>query len=295
MSLAEEITKNKPSPVASLTGVFVEMVGGLARVNLQGATVDIRCDGWYQPIPGAPVRVQTVDSVMRVVGPAQALPARGEVLASLDGGVRGRVLVDGREYVLPVMAPYIPVVGDDAVINWPSGHILGEEASALEAPPPPVNTAPPSKFDGLLMYPTGSGKYDSNTVQWWGNSEPWASNNNRGIWVYGGRNGMLAGANVTKTEIFLPLLQSAGSCSIGLHGYSGIPSGFPTITDSVALPNRNGWVELPGWWGNHLRDNTDAGIGVFAPTGGNNRWRGAAQNDPGRDALSGVLRFAGER
>ena len=140
------------------------------------------------------------------------------------------------------------------------------------------------------MYPTGSGKWDTTYNNWWGGSEVWASNNNRGIWVYGGRNSMLTGANVQTVEVFLPRITEVGSASIGLHGYSGIPGGFPTITDGVSLVPRDGWVRLPDWWGNHLRDNPNSGVGVFSPSGGYNKWRGV-----GQDALSGVLRFTGTR
>lgn len=283
--------------VSSVVGEFVGMLGGLARVNVQGSLVEVRCDGWTPPIAGMPVRVESLNGLMRVVGPSRTLSPRGVVTESLDGGVRAAVTVDGVPYVLPVVAPYAPVPTDVVVVNWFSGHVIGEEASApvVEEPPsaPSESTRP---FADFLVYPTGSGKYDSNTVQWWGGPEVWASNNNAGIWVYGGRLSTLAGANVTGLEIFLPLIQTVGNVSVGLHSYSGIPGGAPVLTDLVSLPARSGWVgntdafRFPSWWGNHLRDNPNAGIGVSAPGGGYTRWRGV-----GQDSLSGVLRFSGTR
>lgn len=277
------------SKVSSGTGVFVGMVGLLAQVNYQGSTVTIRCDGWNPPIVGMPVRVESVDGVLRVAGPARTLPARGEVLESLAGDTKARVVAGGIEYVLPVMAPYIPIPTDVVIINWGSeGHVLGEEASSPDVPDaPPTGGGGGGPFTNLLIYPTGSGKFDTAWGNWWGGAEVWASNNNKGIWVYGGRFAALAGAQIGTAEIYLPLITQAGSCSIGVHGYPGIPGGNPTITDTVPLNPRGGWVPIP--WGNHLRDNPDAGIGVTSGAG-LNKWRGH-----GQDALSGVIRFSGTR
>lgn len=293
MSAFDEVNRKLAavSRVSSAVGDFVGMSGGLARVNVQGSTVEVRCDGWTPPIPGMPVRLESVDGVMRVTGPSRTLSPRGTVTESIGGGVRGAVDVDGVSYTLPVVAPYSPVVSDVVVINWFSGHILGEEASAPEVVAPEPEPAPTNQFfEGLLVYPTGSGKYDSNTVQWWGGPELWASNNNNSLWVYSGRFGVLAGANLSSVEIFLPLISTVGNVSIGLHSYPAIPGGAPTLTNLTPIANRSGWIALPPDWGNHLRDNPNAGIGVSAPGGGYTKWRGV-----GQDSLSGVIRFAGTR
>lgn len=278
--------------VSATVGIFVAMVGGLARVNVQGATVDIRCDGWTPPIPGMPVRVETLDSRMRVSGPSQTLSPRGEVLESLEGGSRARVDVDGEQHILPVMAPYAPLPTDQVIINWQSGHVLGEEAAPPQVEQPPAATNPGSAFQNLIVQPTASGKYDSNWNNWWAPPEVWASNNNRGIWVYGGRFGALAGANILRTEFHFPTpIRAVGAAFIGLHGYSAIPGGAPTIVSTIPLPVRSGWIEVPTWWGNYLRDNPNSGIGVTSGSG-DNRWPGVGQAGGNQ---SGWMRFAGTR
>lgn len=291
MTLSDVISRKfaQASRVSASVGVFLSMVDGLARVNLQGATVDIRCDGWSPPIPGMPVRVEAVDGIMRVVGPSQALPARAEVTASVDGGTRAAVNIEGVDYVLPVLAPYSPLVTDIVVINWMSGHVLGEEAAAPSTVDPGSIGGGSSSFSDFVIQPTSSGKYDTEWNNWWSPPEVWASDNNKGIWAYGGRFTALTGANVAKTEIFLPLITQSGAAYIGLHGYPAIPGGAPTITSLTALPVRSGWVELPSTWGNYLRDNPDAGIGVTSGAG-LNKWRGV-----GQDGQSGWIRFAGTR
>lgn len=297
MTTAEVVARRLAavSRVSSVTGVFVAMVDGLARVNVQGATVDLRCDGWNPPIPGAPVRVETLNGIMRVVGPAQTLSPRGVVTASLDAGVRAEVLVDGELYVLPVMAPYSPVVTDPVIINWQSGHVSGEEAAAPDVGDPGTTPSQGVGFKDLLIQATASGRYDDDAMNWWGGAEVWASNNNDGIWAYGGRHTALAGADISKVEIYLPLIEQAGSCSIGLHPHPSIPGGAPSIGFLLPLPlgGRGGWVQLDTSWGNYLRDNPNAGIGVLSPTGGFTRWRGVGQANTGPG--SGALRFTGTR
>lgn len=290
----EEVVSRKfadASRVSTSVGEFVGMVGSLARVNMQGSTVDIRCDGWTPPIPGMPVRVETVNSAMRVVGPSQTLPARGKVIAALEGGARARIAVGGDEWELPVMAPYTPLPSDVVILNWQSGHVLGEEAAAPSVPDPGTNPGGGGgAFTNLVIQPTASGKYDTNWNNWWGLPEVQASNNNKGIWVYSGRFSALSGANITRVEMFLPTpIVAVGAAFVGLHAYSSIPGGEPSITSTVALPARSGWVTLPASWGNHLRDNPSHGIGVTSGAG-NNRWPGV-----GQASQSGWVRFAGTR
>jgi hypothetical protein len=296
VTYADEVSRqlSKIPQLQSSVGVFVNMVGGLARVNVRGATVDIRCDGWYPPIPGMPVRVETLNGGMRVSGPSQTLPARAEVIATTTG-THATIVVDGVEYTLPVLAPYSPLVSDVVVINWMSGHILGEEAAAPDEPEPDVITGGDGgAFSDLLIQPTTSGKYDTSYNNWWSPPEVWASNNNKGIWVYGGRFGTLAGADVSRTEFYFPPpFKAVGAAYIGLHNYSSIPGGEPTITDLVSVPaeRRAGWFECPTWWGNYLRDSPGAGIGVTSGAG-DNRWPGVGQAGGGQ---SGWLRFSGTR
>ena len=296
MTLTDVLARRLQSTprVSTQVGTFVGWVSGLARVNLQGSTVDVRCDGWYRPIPGTPVRVDIVDGVMRVVGPSQALSPRGTVVESIGAGTRARVTVEGSQYVLPVMSGYSPAPGEEVVINWQSGHVLGEEASAPEPDDPGTVGGDKEDFDNLLIQPTASGKYDDDWNNWWAPPEVWASNNNDGIWVYSNRFQSLKGADFTRVEFCFPRpIAAVGACYIGLHAYSSIPGGAPTITNLVAVPadRRSGWFRCPTWWGNHLRDNPSHGIGVTSGAG-NNRWPGVGQSG---GSQSGWMRFAGKR
>lgn len=278
--------------VQSVTGVFVGIVDGLARVNLQGSTVDVKCDGWYPPVPGMPVRVDTVNGVMRVVGPAKPQGGRGVVSASLSGGTRARITVDGAVFELPVMAPYSPVVSDTVVVNWTSGHILGEEAAApTPDPPPATGGGGGGAFSGLLVQSQDSGRWSTSSVNWFGNSDVWTGTTTQGAWFYSGGFSVLAGANVTGVEIYLPLIKEQNNLSFGLHPHASRPGGSPGIdTLSAHTGARSGWVGLPSVWGNILRDNPSWGVGVISPGGGNNQWVGR-----GSDPMSGALRFAGTR
>lgn len=276
------------SRTRSLTAVFVGMVGPLARVNVQGSTVDVRCDGWNPPIPGMPVRVDVTNGQMRVTGPALTLPARAEVLEDIDSGTKARITDGVSEWVLPVMAPYVPVPTDVVVVNWQSGHVLGEEAAAPVQEKPSETPPESAPFDNLLIQAAQSGKYDLDWGNWWGGSEVWASNNNHGAWFYAGRFGALAGAQIGSMEIYLPLISAVGSCAIGLHTDSAFPGGPPNILGPIPLDQRGGWVSLPAEWGATLRDNPSWGVGVLAPTGGLTKWVGV----PG---MSGALRFSGSR
>lgn len=299
MSLGNQISRKLADvpQISSLVGIFVEMAGSLARINLQGSTVDIRCDGWNPPLPGMPVRVEVIGSRMRVVGPTRPQPAIGTVVESIDGGVRAVVEVDGEQYTLPVMAPYSPLATDEVVIHWPSGYVLGEKAAP--PPPPPVEPPtpippPPVVFKDLVIQPTASGKYDLSYNNWWSPPEVWASNNNKGIWTYGGRFRALAGASGLRAEFFFPTpFRAVGAAYIGLHPHPQIPGGAPSISELFYLQpgDRNGWYVLPSGWAEALRDNPDWGIGVTSGAG-DNRWPGVGQAG---GSQSGWLRFSGTR
>lgn len=276
--------------VQSVTGVFIGMVGTLARINVQGSTVDVRCDGWNPPIPGMPVRVEILNGIMRVKGPSETLVPRGTVLASLGGGVEALVEAGGVEYTLPVMAPYVPIPSDVVVIHWSSGHILGEEAAAPVTEAPATVPGGGSGFNNLLIQARSSGKYDTSVPGWWGNGDIRASNNNVGAWFYHGAFSGLAGANISRVEVYLPTpWKAVGVLNFGLHGHPTRPGGNPGIGSTVARAQRSGWLDLPDTWGNLLRDNPNWGIGVTSGAG-DNQWPGVPQ-----DGMSGALRFTGIR
>lgn len=273
--------------VRSETAVFVRMDAGLAVINIGESTISLPCQGWNPPLAGMTVQVEWRNGRGIVTGPAATLSPVGVITGT--GTPRATVEVDGVEYLLYMRAGYTPVLGHTVTVNWASGTIEGQ-VTGVDTPTPPVEPGAPTAqtFSDLGVRAWKSGRYQS---AWWG-TDPWASNSNDGIWVYGSRiRDALKGANVTRIFVYLPLLEQAGNCSIGLHGHADIPGGAPSIGSLIALPigARSGWVELPAAWGNHLRDN-DGGIGVTAPGGGLNRWAGVPMQP-----LSGALSFSGTR
>lgn len=276
--------------VQSVTGIFLGMVNGLARLNLQGSVVDVKCDGWAPPVPGMAVRVESLNGIMRVKGPAGPRSAVGEVVEALDGDTRARVDVDGEEWVLPVMAPYVPLATDQVVIDWMAGFVIGEQAAAREQATPPPNPGTVKGFQGLLVQATDSGRWSTSYGNWFGNSDVWTGTTTQGAWFYGGGFSVLAGANVATVEMYLPLITQQNNLQFGLHGHAS-KGGSPGIGSLWTYNGpRSGWITLPNTWGNLLRDNPSWGIGVVSPGGGLNQWRGR-----GSDAMSGALRFSGTR
>lgn len=279
--------------VTAKVGTFIEMDGPLAVVTVGSSVLRLPLEGWYPPIPGEPVRIQSVDGNMRVTGPNRALNPRGEISATAPvDPLKAVVTVDGVDYEMSWAGSYTPMTGDVVVINWNVPIILGEESTAPTPTVPDTPTLPSSSFDNLLVQATSSGGYFGGTLR---RDDPWASPSNDGAWFYSGGLSALAGANITRVEIYLPLFYDAnyGSgdlCQVGRHGNQDRPGTTPSLSALTTLSPESGWVGLPADWGNHFRDNPSNGVGVIVPSSGFFRWRGVPS-----DGMSGALRFAGTR
>lgn len=267
--------------------IFVRMEGRFAVVNIGTSTVTIPCTGVYPPRAGVPVRVDWVNGSPAVTGlvtprsPFGTITAAGTPLAS--------VLVDGGTYELYVLQPYTPTVGDSVAVDWDRYLILGK-VSGVDTPEVPGESGGGSKPFTVEVRASNSSRYQPGSG-FWGN-DPWASNSNDGIWVYGNRvKDAVGSGTVTSVDIYLPLLGEVGNASIGVHPYGSIPGGAPSITSLNAMPlgQRSGWRRLPSSFGPYLAAG-NRGIGVDAPGGGYTRWRGTAS-----DSLSGALRINGTR
>lgn len=270
----------------SEVAVFVRMDGRLAVINIGTATVAVPCVGFYPPVPGMPVRVDWINGSAAVTGPVVPLNPLGVITAT--GNPRATVEVDGVSYTLPVMASYTAEVGDDVAINWNMGVITGKLA-AVDTPESPNETPDAPKPFELVVRAQASARYQGSSR--WGNSDPWASDNNRGLWVYDNAvRDALAGALIASADIYLPLVQEVGNCSIGVHEYGQLPGFFPTITEGTNLPlgSRGGWQRLPQGWAEFFALG-QRGVGVYS-SGGYNIWRGVSS-----DPLSGALRIRGSR
>lgn len=289
MTNADAVQKQlqKVTSARSESAVFVRMDGRLAVVNIGTATVTVPCVGFYPPLPGMPVRVDWVNGSPAVTGPVAPLNPIGIITAT--GTPRATVEVDGVPYTLPVMDSYAAVVGDEVAINWNIGVIQGKLA-AVDVPEPPGDSGggPSGSYD-IVVRAAGSGRYQGG---WWGDSDPWASNNNVGAWVYGDRvRAAIAGTNLTGIWVYLPLIEEVGNCAIGVHDLAAIggpgPSLVPGSLITLPLGQRNGWLALTPALGDYLSVG-GRGVGVLAPGGGYTRWRGVQA-----DGLSGALRLAG--
>ncbi|GAA1147856.1 hypothetical protein GCM10009651_35740 [Microbacterium natoriense] len=278
---ASQVTSSR-----SEAGVFVRMDGRFAVVNIGTSTVTIPCVGFYPPVVGMSVRVDWVNGSPAVTGPVKPLSPLGKITAT--GTPLATVTVDGVAYLLYYRFGYTPTVGDDVEVNWATGIIQGKVTGVSTPTSPGENPGGAAPFE-VVIRAANSGRYQSS---WWGN-DPWASNNNTGIWVYGNLvpEGVGASATLSTIDIYLPLVQQVGNCSVGVHAYPAIPGGAPSVTSltPLALGGRAGWVRLPIGFGTYLQAG-GRGIGVTAPGGGYNIWRGTAA-----DSLSGALRITGTR
>lgn len=270
----------------SETGVFVRMAGRFAVVNVGRATVPMPCIGFYPPVVGMSVRVDWVNGSPAVTGPVRPLNPLGVITAT--GTPRATVTVDEVTYTLFYRDGYVPTVGDQVEINWATGVIQGK-VTGVESPNAPVESGGGSTAFSVTVRAADSGRYQNS---WWGKG-PWASKNNDGIWTYGNRvRDAVAGGDVSRLDIYLPLISELGNASIGTHPHSSIPAGAPSISSLTPLPlgGRSGWVRLPKSFGDYLAAG-GRGIGVHAPGGGGwTQWRGVDQ-----DSLSGALRISGTR
>lgn len=270
----------------SEAGIFVRMDGRLAVVNIGPATVTIPCVGFYPPVAGMAVRVDWVNGSPSVAGPVKPLNPLGRITAT--GTPRATVTVDGTPYLLYYRSGYTPALNDDVEVNWATGIIQGK-VTGMETPTAPGESGGGSTPFTVQIRAAASGRFDSNTSDWWGN-DPWASNNNVGIWTYENRvPDAIGAATITGVRVYAPLIREAGTASIGVHPHFAIPGGAPTITSLIPmdLGQRNGWINLPLNFGTYLQAG-GRGIGVASPTSGNTQWRGVAG-----DAFSGALEISG--
>lgn len=288
MSDADDIARALAggSSSRSETGVFVRMEGRFAVVNIGTSTVTIPCVGFYPPVVGMAVRVDWVNGSPAVTGPVRPLNPLGKITAT--GTPRATVTVDGVPYLLWLRSGYTPTLGDDVEINWATGVIQGKVTGVTTPEVPPESGGGGAVPFDLTVRAANSGRFQAS---WWGN-DPWASNSNDGIWVYENRVlDSVAGGQIATIDIYLPLVEERGNCSIGIHPHPTIPGGAPSISSLTPLPlgSRGGWLRLPPFYGTFLSAG-GRGIGMTAPGGGYNVWRGTAA-----DGMSGALRITGTR
>lgn len=291
MTNAETVARKfaQAGSVNTQTAIFVRMDSRFAVVNIGASTITVPCVGFYPPVAGMAVRVDWVNGSPAVTGPVVPLNPLGVI--SGTGVPKATVTVDSVDYMLFYREGYTPTVGDAVEINWATGVIQGK-VTGTEPPKPPDEAGGGGGGAAftVVVKAASSGRWDYNWSNWWGDGGPWASNSNDGIWTYLNRvKDAVGGGTVEKVEIFLPLIQSVGSAAIALHPHAAIPGGAPALSSITGLSNRSGWVTLPASFGAYLAAG-GRGVGVTAPSGGNNQWRGVKA-----DSSSGALRITGKR
>lgn len=283
-----DLVANIPD-VRSHTATFVRMDGNLAVVNTGNTQIKLPAPGFYPPRVGMTVQVEWRNGKGAVTGPAVTRNPLGTVTGT--GSPLATVAVDGVSYLLPYEEWYTPAVSDVVSIDWVREVIVGKLSTSPDPAPEPTNPGGVAAPFDVNILATASGKWSTSYSNYFGGSEVWAGNTTHGVWIYGSafRDGVGAGASISRIWINLPLISQTGNCSIGLHDLGSL-SGAPSIHSSIVLNPRGGWVELPVSFASYLLAG-NRGIGVTAPSGGLTKWRGA----PSPDAWSGALRVQGTR
>lgn len=265
------------------------MVDGFAVINTGNTQIRVPCVGYYPPRVGMTVQVEWRDGKPAVIG--KAVPQSPTGIITGTGSPKAEVTVDGVAYLMPYQSMYTPVIGDEVSVDWNSDSIVGKLSTSPEvAPPPPTPPAQRAPFD-VTVRAQNSGKWSLSYSNYFGGSEVWAGTTTDGLWVYGSavRDAVGVDAEISRVEIFLPLISQTGACEIGQHPHPSLPGGGPSLSALMPLSPRGGWVQLPNSWGDFLKVG-DRGVGVNDGSGGLTKWRGV-----GQDSLSGALRIQGTR
>jgi hypothetical protein len=265
------------------------MEDGLAVINTGDTQIKIPCPGFYPPRTGMTVQVEWRNGRAAVIGPAVTKNPVGVITGT--GSPKAEVTVDGVAYLLPYQDWYTPVVSDVVSVDWLNEVIVGKLSTSPDAPTEPTTPGGGATPFDVNILASASGKWSTSYSNYFGGSEVWAGNTTHGVWVYGNafRDGVGAGASISRIMINLPLISQTGNCNIGLHDLAGL-SGAPAIHSAIPLSPRGGWVDLPVSYAAYLLAG-GRGIGVNAGAGGLTKWSGA----PSPDSWSGALRVQGTR
>lgn len=251
------------SKVQRLIGTYVSNDGVRGTVDVGGGRIPADFCG-YVPHVNESVWVLFVNGTATILGPTKMRSGIGTV-ASAPSGNRVAVTTDGGTETVPYASGLSLSVGQVVRLGaWNDGGFVYAVMSTT-----PVFQAPPANTGGgqtnfsQTFVARDSGSYRGGNGWWTG--EVWSSDNNTGAWFYGSSiaDTIPNTATITRVQLYIAArqIQYAGP-NFGAHGSAGKPGGnisFGTGTQSVGI--YNGWVDLPGFIGNYLRDNA-GGIGI---------------------------------
>lgn len=231
----------RDDPLRLVVGQVV-VTAGVASVNVAGGGGVVKWAGEFVPVHGDPVLVLLQGGQAYVLAPVASAgrPATGTV-STVPGGSTVTVNVAGVSTACTFLASYSPVVGDTVALDWSSSQprVLGKIGTVgAPAAPAPPSAPPPAASAGVTTFPAvdsgsfrdGSWRGDtSDVIQ--GDAPGYAGHGNNGAWFYGSAPESLAGATVTKAEVYLP----SGSSSVSTpavhlyrHGSRTRPAGDVT-------------------------------------------------------------------
>lgn len=270
-------------------GVFLEQVGNLASVEIQGERIKIPMVG-YQPAPGTPVWVESQNGRLVCTGSSYQLSPFGTVVSSSAQLVR--VTVDGGPTLdLPFRAGLTLTAGQRVEINPVTRVVQGVLSVVPANNVDPGGSGTSTPFADLLVQAVDSGA--TNGGPWWAN-DVYAVSSTAGGWFYGGAlQAALRGVtSFSRIEIYLPLRSDLAYMRppVGVHAFAAKPgSGFLSFSAFHTTGALAGWQTLPTTWGPAFRDGA-AGLGFATHPNAGAVWVGR-----NGDAMSGALRFSGSR
>jgi len=286
---ARKATARK-STVIPRTGRYVGNDGLLALVDLGDQRVPVQFATPWVPQINEPVWVDSVDGVLRLIGPTAPKPGVG-VVETINAAKTSAVVQTNFGKFTLIVAPSdpSPTSGDTVGIMWseqPWCTLLVDVPDPVVPPPPPDPSGGEERVAEFRAIDAGS--TDRGSVRWW-QAQPWASNSTYGAWFYGDqiKDTIPAGAVFVSLEFFVARVQDQGDQPrFTLHS-DARKGGIPAMSPWTLWDPPNGWQTPPNAeaWFNELKGGGGR-YGVGLDQGGYNKFASLAQ-----DGMSGALRI----
>lgn len=289
---------DEKSTLTPRVGRYVGADGLNALVDLGDQRVPVQFATPWVPLINEPVWVDSVDGLLRLVGPTTPKPGIGVVETINSAGTSAVVQTDFGTYTLTV-APTdpMPTSGDTVGIHWSSQPwcTLLIDVPEPEAPPPAPggggSTVKTAEFRAV-----DAGSTDRGAPRWW-NAQPWSSDSTYGAWFYGNqiKDTIPVGAQLAHDDDGSPLLQffvawdrrRYGGSRFTLHS-DATKAGVPAMSGFTVWNPDGGWQTPPNAqeWFDALKAGGDR-YGVGLNQGGYEQFKSLAQ-----DGMSGALRIS---
>lgn len=303
---------------ASAAQDYVAVVSSIVplEVMFQGQAVSAVNGGNLPLTIGDAVRVTRFSQQLVIAGNMSTYPTLGAVTAYTAGAANCTVVAGDDTFDAQTMGAYTPTVGDRVALFWqanPTGNarcLCIRRGAAMSSPPDPPSapdsmnavtgpdlpTPPPSPAgpQTTLLLAQQIGNYTSSDGRLFTGDQAkyYLYNGMRvalsysvdGLWFFGDQVTKVAGATVTKTEIFLQRAVGVGpntglDFSIMLHKMRVRPNTLTTygadeteangrmiVNFANLKPGQSGWFTIPNTpanWGQLIANGTYAGFGLF--------------------------------